>query len=498
MRDNKSDPWQVSLTKETGMSRCKTGIASPTQTCSYIRLIPRPLAGILLALMCALASFSARAQPAAASQYKPEIVNKIADLVKAKEKKQIPTKTFQDSIGKLIQAGDSDLNGNDISTDLVDALLNNGTPKITKNGFDDLRRAYLQLKSVKKAHESAAARNKKIADASDAASTASASVKTAANTVHDSEAAAATNPTDDVKASTASANETTLSNAIQSVSEASAKVANLGSNSAPSFWNVSLWSGAKLENPYSITNGTLKPNNTATVGFVDLEMYHRFVLSTDPTDTSYVMWGPQPHLSDSGTWASAWPFQWFPDIDFHFGYVFTSSSSTPSNLTAATISGGSDIYSDNTIGWPFWRWTRSDAGFTNQATLDMGGGFTTDKQFLAVHPNAFGGVGFQSHLSSWTWLTRFGVGVVDTPKLQSSTTVATDSEGLPIFDLKVAPAWSTTVMYNLNSAWQFQLGANVYFLPQQAAWNISVGLSVDPSVVFKSLLGSSGSSGSSN
>jgi hypothetical protein len=276
-------------------------------------------------------------------------------------------------------------------------------------------------------------------------------------------------------------------NSLQKVLSQAGFVQNPSSNST---WNVLIWAGATLENPYSITNGTLKPNNSTTTGFIQLELTHRYVVSgaADTKDELYWSFPVQERRHDGeGTYCWFIPvLQLFPDLDFRVGYLFNGSSS-PSNLTVSTIAGGSDVWSDNTVGFPFWRWSDKGHNWKQQATLELGGGFVTDKQFLAIHPNDFIGVGYQFHNTDWTWQTRFGMGGADIPRLLTGNNVATNSTGLPLFSLRQAPAWGTIITYNLSTAVKLQLGANAYFLPHQATWNLSAGISVDPAVAFKSL-----------
>jgi len=339
--------------------------------------------------------------------------------------------------------------------------------------------------NAKAKQEQAAAKAKAIAEAHDSAVTAHNDAKTAAAAAETAHRAAANDPS---KAAEAAAMDQASAAAVQKSTTADLAPALKVDPIPPtnSMWSVLIWSGAKLQNPYSITNGALKPNNTKTDGFIDLELIHRYVLSSDAsgTDDLFFSWfdthdGKRKFAY--GKWDWFFPGQVFPDLDFRVGYVF-GGSSTPTNLTVSTIAGGSDFYSDNSIGIPFWRWSQPGS-FDQQATIELGGGFVTDKQFLVIHPNYFLGLGYQYHNKDWTWQTRFGLGAADVPHLSSGSTVATNSTGLPLFDLKRAPSWGTVITYNLSSAVKLQLGANAYF-DTRAIWNLSAGLSVDPVALF--------------
>jgi hypothetical protein len=369
------------------------------------------------------------------------------------------------------------------------------SPKLNPKQYDvliDLARRAVGAKAKAKANQQqAAAKAGALANAHASATTAHTEANAAAVKDQAAHADAANAPADSTKAAAAAQADQDLAAANQKAATAdAAPELKANGSTTNTTWSVLMWTGAKMENPYSITNGVLKPNNNSTVGFIELELIHRYVLDLDAPDNSdnAVLWG-NPERQRYGSVRNFdffVPSQLIPDFDLRVGYVFTSSSSVPTNLTVATIAGGSDLSSDVSIGVPIWRWTQQGA-WAQQATIELGGGFVTDKEFLAIHPNVFMGLGYQFHNQDWTWQTRFGFGGADVPVMKSGSNVATNSVGLPQFDLKLAPSWGTTLTYKLSSAFYLQMDANAYF-DSRATWNLSAGVSIDPAVAFKGLM----------
>lgn len=427
---------------------------------------------------------------AMAEVYTPGQIDQIALLIQAKESGRLKPSNFEENVSRLIQNSPDDL---ELTTKLLQHNLfqaANMSPKDCAKGIADILAVAKKVRATSTKHQQAANKAQEVATAQAAVISAQQAVKIAADASKAAHDAAAASPNDAAKAADASAKDQEVAKAQQKQTDAEAKVPKLDSPVPPtnSMWTVSIWTGAKLENPYSITNGMLKPNNSKTAAFIDLELTHRYVLSgnTSGEDNEY-FWG-KPRRYGDGKWDWFIPGQVFPDLNFRMGYVFNNSSTTPTNLTVSTIAGGSDLYSDNSIGVPFWRWSQPD--LNQQATIELGGGFTTDKEFLAIHPNYFVGLGYQFHNKDWLWQTRFGLGAADVPRITSGSTVATDSRGLPQFDFKATPTWGTTITYSLNPTVKLQLGANAFF-EKQATWNLSAGVSIDPAAAFKGFTGGS-------
>lgn len=407
-----------------------------------------------------------------AADYTAVEIQQIATLVDARASKRLSPSAFEEAIGSLVQV-------NGVNVDLITKLLASQNPRITGKGIDFLRAASRKTKAL-------AAAQLELAQKADEAKAAHAKVQVAKEEARKAHEEAASNPTDAEKTKNAEKKAKQAQEAVTRASEVDAEALRKinAFETSQSGWAVYLWSGAKLQNPYSITNGTLKPNNNRTDGFLDLQLVHRAVLS-DATDEDPVFFGRRERkYGEDGKWDWFIPLQLFPDIELKMGYVF-GGSSTPTNITVSTIAGGSDLYAESALGLPFWRWT-SKGGWNQQATIELGGGFVTDKQFLALHPNYFAGFGYQVHHKDWTWFTRFGFGGADVPRLVGTSTVQTDSSGQPIFDLRSAPSWGAQVTYRLNDAISIQLGANAYLRSEQPTWNLSAGILIDPSITFKS------------
>lgn len=371
--------------------------------------------------------------------------------------------------------------------DVAKQISANIPQKVPSDGKPD--KAVAKQAAAKKAQQRAALKARALTEAHNAAAAAHSKAKSAADAAKTAHENAARSPADPSLANDAAIKDQEAAVATQKSSTADLDPA-LKAPTEPtnSMWSVWIWSGAKLQNPYSITNGVIKPNNTRTDGFVDLELVHRYVLSSDSygNDNLFYKWFNVERKFGDGTWDFFAPGQVFPDLDFRVGYVFAGSS-TPTNLTVSTIAGGSDFYSDNSMGMPFWRWSHPGS-WDQQATIELGGGFVTDKNFLDIHPNYFVGLGYQFHNKDWFWQNRFGLGAADVPRLRGGANlVSTNTLGLALFDLKQAPSWGTQITYSLSAAIKVQVGANAYF-DKRAAWNLSAGLSVEPVSLFSSFV----------
>ncbi len=436
-----------------------------------------PWSGVLWALVAWL--ILSAPHKAFAEVYTDKQVNDIAIIVDGKVSGKLSRAAFENAVLPLIQA-------QGVNSELTVKLLQHTFPPMTSKGIDALIAVSKKAVMAKAKQENAATKAKAIADAHGSTIIAHTTAKDAATAAEAAHRAAASDPS---KTADAVAKDQVVATAAQKSAVAdTAAVLKVDTTSiSNTMWSVLLWSGAKLQNPYSITNGAIKPNNTKTDGFLDLELIHRYVLSGDTSGEDNLFFsfsGIHSRSHGGGEWDWFFPGQLFPDLEFRVGYVF-GGPSTPTNLTVSTITGGSDFYSDNSIGLPFWRWSK-EGSWNQQATIELGGGFVTDKQFLAIHPNYFLGLGYQFSNKDWMWQTRFGLGAADVPHLTTGSTVSTNSIGLPLFDLKQAPSWGTVITYKLSPSVNLQLGANAYF-DTRSTWNLSAGVSIDPAVALKGL-----------
>lgn len=301
--------------------------------------------------------------------------------------------------------------------------------------------------------------------------------------------AAAADPSNTEKAKEAKKTSTKATASGEAATEAQSAASRVDAESgaADSGWIVNVWTGARLRNPYSITNSVLKPNNSTTSPFLELQLLRRAVFIQGENEDP-VFWGSrQRTMGDDGRFDFFCPTQLFPDIDLKIGYLFGGSSSSTNNVSISTIAGGSDIYADGSVGLPFWRWSPA-SGWNQQLTVEAGGGFASDKQFLALHPNYFVGIGYQVHQRDWTWFTRLGIGGSDVPRRKDGTaTIVTQPDGMPYFDMETSVAWGAQILYRLNDVVSVQFGMNAYF-HDRPDWNVSLGLLIDPQKAFKSFL----------
>jgi hypothetical protein len=255
--------------------------------------------------------------------------------------------------------------------------------------------------------------------------------------------------------------------------------------------HLSLWTGARFSNPYKIsTNNTLTSAGSTSDGYIEINLSSRFVersgsIAQDPN------WFGRDNSSHPKTnevyWA--WPWQHMPDVDTRIGYLFRNKSS-PSNFSATTV-GSSDFYGDSSIGFPMVRFLNEN--WKQQLSIEVNGGFATDKDVLSLHPNFFLGMGWQASFKAvgttnmGYWYGRAGYALIDQPVLSKGTnTVILDHLGEPKFDLKWTPSVGVIFTYPMTSTLNLQAGANAYFTDRTpASWNASLGVSLDVDKFFK-------------
>ena len=286
----------------------------------------------------------------------------------------------------------------------------------------------------------------------------------------DAEAAKATDP--DVQ-------KELTSKAKKAYRDAAAAAVKATTDPDESRFKVFFSTGAKLENPYTIsTNGSVKAGNSSTDGTIDFNLNARYIFTAGNRKELKLL-----ASTDAPTNKLFSPFGYFPDLDLHFGFTFAGQSA-PSNFVGSTIPGGSDLYSDNAIGLPFYRLRGND--FKLQSTIELAGGFVTDKKFISLHPNAFAGVGLQVNSDKFYWSSRLGIGMVDEPKFDRSNPafVARDSLQNPEFKSAFAAAWGNAISYKLSDWAYAQVAANVYFT-ELPSWNITFGMTLSPGDIVK-------------
>jgi hypothetical protein len=266
---------------------------------------------------------------------------------------------------------------------------------------------------------------------------------------------------------------------------------------SPNNWGtVWLWAGEKLLNPYTISttnispgkkSGTIQNNNTTTEPFLELQFNERYVVRSGDEYSGH-HWE-----ADSTIDILSLPIQKFwdeiPDVDFSLGYLFAPGTGT-NKLSIATIAGSSDIYAQTSLGLPILRYHNWDYSDKQQVTIEINGGFTTDKNFDTVHPNLFLGGGYQGKFPNPLtttnnlpiyWFGRGGVAMIDQPAVDQSNVLFKTSGGLssPKFETKWAPSLGSNVVVPISQQLDIQLGGNVYLLDGPAQWNITLGVSVD-------------------
>jgi hypothetical protein len=240
---------------------------------------------------------------------------------------------------------------------------------------------------------------------------------------------------------------------------------------------------------YNTSNNTARLTNSgsSTALLLKASYYDRFVLrpnkgmiyrqAYDDSEWHFVnKWADAQH------WYNAFVR---PDIEWHLGFLL-GNGSNPTNIPASTIAGGGDFYTDSTVGIPLARRVRPHV--LEQITFDVSGGVSTDKEFMAVHPNVRFGLGYQAAFTAPSLLgastnppafiiSRAGYGFVDMPYLSSPNKnldiMVTD---LPQFDMKGAPEIESSIDYPLGNGSYLTLGVAAWILKNPTPWNISTGL----------------------
>ena len=258
---------------------------------------------------------------------------------------------------------------------------------------------------------------------------------------------------------------------------------------------VTFWSGAKLQDPYTIVKdggaATLTNSRSTTDGYIEINLNTRYVLRSGKFDDLLAAWGgggADTLAPGRLHFVSFW--REMPDIDARMGYIFRGSSS-PTNFSISTIVGSADIYSDVSVGWPLLRYeSNDDAGsqVKEQVTAEVSGGVATDRNFLAVHPSVFLGAGWQGRFPAPNLTAqslpallcgRVGLARIDEPRLLGGSTVALDALGDPVFTPTWAPSLGFQMVYPIDSAINLQAGGNVYLTATPASWNLNLGLTLD-------------------
>jgi hypothetical protein len=272
-------------------------------------------------------------------------------------------------------------------------------------------------------------------------------------------------------------------------------------DSASNSWGrVFFWTGAKLENPYTIDTQakTLKSSGSSSDPFIEVSFSERYVMRNGEFDDLKWPWAKnhQDETPNDHRVHAINPLYDVFDMSGSFGYVF-GGGNTSNTFSASTIAGGSDIYCDTSIGLPVLRYCSADYSLKQQFSLELGGGFVTDKQLDVIHPNMFVGGGYQGKFPNFVgttnlpiyWLGRVGLGYIDQPTLMSTNVVVHNRGGLiiPAFHTTWVPSLGTTIILPLTSALNLQAGGNVYFASTPAAWNITIGVSLDLTKLAKGL-----------
>jgi hypothetical protein len=254
-----------------------------------------------------------------------------------------------------------------------------------------------------------------------------------------------------------------------------------------------------LDNPYTISIvdgiGKLQPSSSSSDGYIELGLNSRYVTRGGTSD-DVLFWGKV--TSPNGKAHFFWPGDRFPDIDARVGYTFRGSSS-PTNFNVSTVVGGSDVYGDTSVGFPFGQVCGTEYSWKGQLSIELAGGFATDKQRLDIHPNFFAGLGAQASFTATGlgstnyqgyWFGRAGMALIDEPSLFPGTnTVRLNGLQNPQFDLKWVPAVGTTVVYPLSSWLSLQAGFNAYFTQNPPSiWNLNLGVTLNLDKVFGSLV----------
>ena len=269
--------------------------------------------------------------------------------------------------------------------------------------------------------------------------------------------------------------------------------------SSNSWGQVSLWTGAKLGNPYTINTSTktLESANSSSDPYIEISFNERYVMRSGKYDDITFGNSEEHRTLADGRIHGVNPFFHLPDVDGSFGYIFTSGNDS-TNFTVSTIVGSSDVYGNSSVGFPVLRYCSEDFSWKQQVTLEVDGGFATDKNFISVHPNIFLGAGYQGKFPNVVgstnglpvyWFGRVGMAMIDQPQFSGSNIVFNTTGGLaePVFENKWDPTLGTSIIVPVTPALSLQAGANVYFSNPPASWNITLGVTMDLSKFSRGL-----------
>jgi hypothetical protein len=262
------------------------------------------------------------------------------------------------------------------------------------------------------------------------------------------------------------------------------------------FGTVWLFGGAKIDNPYSITvsnnTATLSSGGPSTDGYLELYGTTRYVFREgryeDPIAADY--WSMHfRETTNDGKIHTVNPFGHMPDLQGRLGFVFRGKTS-PTNFTSSAIVGSGDFYLDAGGGFPLLRYLSEDRLWKQQVSLEVSGGFTTDKDFLTLHRTTFIGAGYQGRFPSANanlsgyWMGRVGAAWIDTPRLSGSS-VALNNLNEPDFKSVCVVTSGAEIVFPLTSAISLQFGGNAYYGITPTPWNVTLGISLDLEKVFQ-------------
>lgn len=284
--------------------------------------------------------------------------------------------------------------------------------------------------------------------------------------------------------------------------------------SAPTvnFGRLFFWTGVKLLSPYTI-NGInansnprqLQANNSQADPFIEVDFDESYVMQDGVGERRWSC-APDSDWYTKDDSKVHWALPWYDvfDVSGSFGYVFGPSNSTNS-YSASTIVSAGDIYGRASLGFPLLRYCNSDASWKEQLSLNVQGGFTTDKQFDSVHPNFSLGFGYQGRFPNFVgatnlpifWLNNLGPAWIDQPELNGTNVVFTtgNTGGLsePDFRLKFVPfCWQSKIIIPVTKSVNIQCGGDVYIGSKPANWDITLGASLDLEKLLSSITGSLG------
>jgi hypothetical protein len=268
--------------------------------------------------------------------------------------------------------------------------------------------------------------------------------------------------------------------------------------SSNSWGKILLWTGAKLENPYTInpSTKTLQSAGSSSQPYIEIGFNERYVLRSGEYNDLLFAWERHGQTPNDGSahWVRFW--EKVPDVEGSFGYIFPGNSNS-TNYSISTIVGSSDIYADASMGLPILRYCSADYSFKQQVTFEINGGFATDKNFLTIHPSVFLGFGYQGKFPNFIgstnlpmyWSGRAGCAMIDEPKLIGTNVVFNTPGGFlePAFENKWVPALGVSVIIPVTSALSLQAGGNAYFSEAPASWNLTLGVTLDLSKLSKGL-----------